>query len=175
MPGPRAKGEGVIRSAAAILLSIAVLTFAGTATSQPEKTKPKHNHRYQVAQTLKRGLAGTPLENQYWLLEAQGHKFGVNPYLVAAIAGTESSFGAARCNGYNAWGVGSCASWASFATWRDAILYENKLLALDYLGPGATLVTVGTKYAACGTCWANATRYHMHRFGASGDWLHYPG
>lgn len=140
--------------------------------------KPHHNHRYLVAMRLKRGLAGTPLEHEYWTMELWGHRWNVSPYLVAGIAGTESGFGAATCGGDdagNAWGIASCIG-TSFATFADGIRFTTRLLRLDYLNDGLTdLDAIGGRYAACGSCWADATAGHMHRFGASGDWLTYPG
>jgi hypothetical protein len=115
--------------------------------------------RYRVVQRLQKGLRGTPLAPQAFRLESEGWRWNINPFLVAAIAGTESSFGAAACGG-NAWGIGNCGF--SFASFGDGVTYATRLLRTGYLNLGyVTLDRVGARYAACGSCWAEKTGWFM--------------
>ena len=127
--------------------------------------KHTHSHRFLVVQKLKRGLRGTPLARHAFLLESEGWRWNVNPFLVASIAGTESSFGAAACGG-NAWGIGNCGF--SFSSFGDGIHYATRLLRTNYLNLGyGTLDRMGARYAACGSCWAARTGWFMRdRFGS---------
>jgi hypothetical protein len=124
-----------------------------------------HSHRFHVAKKLQHGLRGTPLAAHAFRLEAEGWRWNINPFLVASIAGTESSFGAAACGG-NAWGIASCG--VRFASFGEGISYATRLLRTDYLNVGfRTLDRVGGRYAACGSCWAERTGWFMRaRFGS---------
>ena len=115
---------------------------------------------------MKRGLRGTPLARHAFRLESEGWRWNINPFFVASIAGTESSFGAAACGG-NAWGLGNCGF--TFSDMGDGIHYATRLLRLSYLNLGyGTLDRVGARYAACGSCWAAKTGWFMRaRFGSS--------
>ena len=119
-----------------------------------------------MAQQLRAGLRGTPLAPHAFRFEAEGWRWNVNPFLIASIAGTESSFGEAAC-GANAWGIASCAR--SFASFGDGIKYATRLLRTFYIDLGfGTLDRVGARYASCGSCWAQTTAWFMRdRFGSS--------
>lgn len=151
---------------------ILLLALPLAAKAAKPKVKPRHSHRFLVAQKLQRGLAGTPLSRLGFEFEKAGWKYNVNPYLVAAIAGTESSFGAAACGG-NAWGINSCAT--TFPTFREGLWYTTRLLRRFYIDLGYdTIWEIGGRYAACGACWANHTLGFMRsRFG-SGETVTYP-
>lgn len=155
-------GRRVVGTALAFLvLTLAAIPAETAAAAAP----PKHSPRFLNARRLNAGLAGTPLAGYGFDFEAAGWRYNVNPFFVAAIAGTESSFGAAACGG-NAWGIASCGM--TFPTFHEGLWYTTKLLREHYLGKGLlTLVAVGTKYAACGTCWAASTERHMRRFSAA--------
>lgn len=119
--------------------------------------------------TLQRGLAGTPMQGTEAALEAAGRRHGVSPYFIAAIAGTESSFGAAACRGNpkNAFGLASCgSSWTVpyFPTWADAYTFMAKFLTSRW--SHATTAYHYHGYAACSSCWGAKTAQHMRsRFG----------
>ena len=152
-----------------MLICAAFLLFAAPAAAgvlTPAAAKQGHSHRFHVALKLKQGLRGTPLARHAFKLEAEGWRWNINPFFVAAIAGTESSFGAAACGG-NAWGLGNCGM--SFTSFADGIGYATKLLRTSYLDDGLrTLERVGWRYAACGSCWAERTGFFMRsRFGSS--------
>lgn len=138
----------------------------------PATAQSTHSHRYDVAHRLVVGLQGTPLARYAFLFESEGHRWNINPFLVAGISGTESSFGAAACGG-NAWGIASCG--VTFPSFADGIRYTTKLLRTFYLDLGyTTLDAVGGRYAACGSCWAAHTRYFMQSRFQSDDTLTYP-
>jgi len=125
--------------------------------------------RQAVVRLLHRGLAGTPMSGSEADLEAAARQYGVSPFFIAAIAGTESSFGAASCRGnpYNAFGLASCgSSWRVpyFPTWRSAYLFMGRFLTDRW--PSATTTHHFYGYAACSSCWGEKTAYHMQaRFG----------
>jgi hypothetical protein len=104
-------------------------------------------------------------------LEAAARKYRVSPYLIAAIAGTESSFGAAACrnNRYNAFGLSSCGSgWhvPSFRSWQEAYVFMAKFLSDRWPHAKSTYDFHG--YAACSSCWGAKTAYWMKaRFNVS--------
>jgi hypothetical protein len=131
--------------------------------------------RGSMINRLNRGLDGTPMEGTGGELEQAGRRYGIHPAFIAAIAGTESSFGAAACrnNRYNAFGLSSCGSgWSVpwFRSWADAYDFMARFLT------GRTNVTSGWPnarttwdyhgYAACSRCWGDKTAYWMRtRFG----------
>lgn len=155
------------------MLSISPATASKHGVRHPKKhhrVHRRHGHspRFLLAQKLAHGLRGTPLARFAFVFEAAGHRWNVNPFLVAAISGTESSFGAAAC-GYNAWGLASCDGSVSLSSFQDGIRYTTRLLRLNYLNAGDTSVlSVGYKYAACGSCWAAKTEGFMVQLGATG-------
>ena len=105
---------------------------AGAMRVQHRETGHSHSYRFLVVQKLKRGLRGTPLARHAFLLESEGWRWNINPFLVASIAGTESSFGAAACGG-NAWGIGNCGF--SFSSFGDGIHYATRLLRTELPEP----------------------------------------
>ena len=122
--------------------------------------------RSQVAQKLNRGLAGTPMHGLGWILEAEGHRHGISPYFMAAVAATESSLGRASCrnNRKNVWGLASCTNmWhvPYFETWREAIRFYARFLASRW--PSARSPYEYYGYAACDRCWGSKTAYWMGR------------
>jgi hypothetical protein len=162
-----AEKELDIRLLAITTAAVALLAAAGAAQAEvTASTKGGHSHRFTVVKKLKQGLRGTPLARHAFRFEAEGWRWNINPFLVASIAGVESSFGAAAC-GANAWGIANCAR--SFSTFHEGIGYATKLLRTFYLDLGyVTLDSVGARYAACGSCWASKTGWFMrNRFGSS--------
>jgi hypothetical protein len=149
-----------IVTAASLLLALPV----SAAVLEPRTSAAGHSHRFHVVLKLKDGLRGTPLARHAFRLEAEGWRWNVNPFLVAAIAGVESSYGAAACGG-NAWGLGNCG--IRIASLADGIGYATKLLRTSYLDDGLlTLERMGGRYAACGQCWADKTALHMRTLGS---------
>lgn len=127
--------------------------------------------RAAVVSRLRAGLAGYPLEQWAGRFEQAGRRWNVSPYLMAAISGTESTYGLAVTPG-NAWGIGPGMSFADFGAGID---YLARLLATRYPIDSGDLARVGSIYAACGVCWGSTTGSIMQaRFGASPYALRYP-
>lgn len=113
------------------------------------------------------GLKGTPLARYAFVLEAEGKKQNVNPFMIAAIAGVESSFGAAACGG-NAWGIGSCSGSYHFESFASGIRFATAMLRKEYLAKGLTDIwSIGRVYCPpCGNRWGQHVDWFMrHTFG----------
>ena len=123
-----------------------------------------------ILRSLRRGLAGTPMQGTERALEAAGRRYGVSPVFMAAVAGTESSYGAAACsnNHFNVWGLSSCGSgWyvPQWSSWTQAFDFYARFLTSRW--PGATTPYSYRGYAACSDCWGRSVSGHMARFGVS--------
>lgn len=91
---------------------------------------------------------GSPLAGQGSVFMAAGRKYRVDPRLLVAIAGSESSFGKYTSGRYNpfGWGPG-----IDFDSWRDAIYSVAKGLRKGYLSEGRkTIPKIGEKWAPIG-------------------------
>jgi len=101
----------------------------------------------------------------------QSEKYDINPYFVVAVAGKESSLGAAACsnNRKNVWGLGACGRvWSvpRFKNWIQAINYFVRFI--DRLWPNAQ--TPFQFYGYCNGCeteWGNDVAGHMRNLGGS--------
>lgn len=151
-----------------VILIVLALLAATTATA----ARPHPNPRVDTAQRLNRALAGTPMHGLGWILEAEGRRAGVHPAFIAAVAGVESSFGAAHCtqNTYWVFGLGSCArSWTPpyFTSWRQAIRYQARFLHDRWIAKGARDPwTIGRTYCPpCGNRWGDKIAHFMGRLG----------
>jgi murein DD-endopeptidase MepM/ murein hydrolase activator NlpD len=89
---------------------------------------------------------GSPLAGQGHTFVRMGRKYGVDPALMVAISGAETSFGKAG-NGpsvHNAWGIGPGHSYGS---WTQGIASLAKLLRTNYLDKGyRSLDEIGARY-----------------------------
>lgn len=132
--------------------------------------KELHSHDAMI-RLLDRGLNGSPMAGTGTELEAAGRRHHVHPAFIAAIAGTESSFGAAACasNRYNAFGLSSCgAGWRvpNFRSWGEAYDFMAGFLKSRWSSASTTYDYSG--YAACSSCWGRKTADWMRsRFGLS--------
>jgi hypothetical protein len=122
----------------------------------------------KIVRRLNAGLAGTPMAGLGAILEAEGRRYGISPFFIAAAAGTESSFGAASCgnNPKNVWGLAACdGRWyvPYFNTWTEAIGFYARFLTSRWHGHSTPYSFTG--YAACDACWGRKTSQHMGRFG----------
>lgn len=128
--------------------------------------------RVLIVNRLRAGLRGYPLEAWAERFERAGRQWNVSPYLMAAISGTESTFGLANSANGNAWGIGPGIPYRDFG---DGIDHLARLLATSYPLDSGSLTAVGNRYAACGSCWGGRTGWFMQsRFGASPYALRYP-
>jgi len=154
---------------ATVLAALIAAAFtSASATADNGKSKRISPARERVVKALDATLAGTPMQHTGRALEAAGWKQGVHPAFIAAIAGTESSYGRIACRNarYNAFGLASCgSSWRVpyFPTWSSAYTFMAKFLTSRW--PRATSPYDYFGYAACSSCWGRATAWHMERFG----------
>lgn len=101
-----------------------------------------------TAATLERRLKGTPLQGQGQAFVQSGRRHRIDPRLLAAIAGAESSFGEHQSGAKNpfGWGPG-----IDFPSYQAAIETVAKGLRENYLNQGLkTIVQIGSKYAPAG-------------------------
>ncbi len=101
---------------------------------------------------------------------AEADKHGLDWKLVAAIAGTESTFGKhVPAGSYNAWGWGiptGAQSGIAFETWEDGIATVSEGLKTRYIDRGAeTIETIGRIYAASPR-WAGNVRFFLAKMEA---------
>lgn len=123
--------------------------------------------RNVIVRRLEAGLSGYPLASYAADFEAAGRAYNVSPYFMAAISGTESTYGLHVSPG-NAWGIGPGMYFPSF---REGIWYLAKMLHNDY--DLSNTWTVGSRYCCSG--WGSTTGSIMQsRFGASPYSLAYP-
>jgi hypothetical protein len=132
--------------------------------------------RAKTAIKLNRGLQNTPMRGTGWKLEAAGFKHKIHPAFIAAIAGTESSFGhrACRSDRFNAFGLASCTrSWPvpQFRSWKHVYGFMGAFLTRRW--PGASTPYSFRGYAACSDCWARRVSFFMRRLGF-GTSVRYP-
>lgn len=120
-------------------------------------------------ETLRSYLAthNSPLvpEAKYFVKEAD--RLGLDWRLVAAIAGTESTFGKHIPQAsYNGWGWGiptGASSGIAFTNWKHAITTVSVGLRYNYVDRGArTVDQMGKKYAAS-PAWSTHVKYFMQK------------
>lgn len=104
-------------------------------------------------------------ESAHFVVEAD--RLGLDWKLVAAIAGTESTFGKHVPEGsYNAWGWGiptDAQSGIAFANWKKGITTVSEGLKYRYVDRGATSVEgIGRIYAASPR-WAGNVRFFLNQ------------
>lgn len=125
-------------------------------------------HRHRIVATLTGGLRGSPLEPWAVRFEQAGRRWNVSPYLMAAIAGQESSFGRYVSPG-NAWGIGPGIAFADFGAGVD---YLAEMLSQRY--NMSSLYSIQSAYCpGCGE-WPGKVAYFMGTFGQSSAMLRYP-
>lgn len=95
----------------------------------------------------------SPLVGAGVVLVQQGSAWNVDPRLVIAIAGAESTFGNRVCGENNAWNWfhgRTCAN-SPFDSWSSGAATITKYLRLSYLNKGMTTVeTIGARYCQSG-------------------------
>lgn len=94
---------------------------------------------------------GSPMTGQGAAFMASGIRWQVDPRLLVAIAGAESSFGQITCGPNNAWGWACPNDPADFATWAAGIDTVTRGLRRYYLDEGRTSVAlIQQKYCPVG-------------------------
>ncbi|MBC7644985.1 MAG: hypothetical protein H7123_07650 [Thermoleophilia bacterium] len=80
-----------------------------------------------------------------------GQRWGLDPRLLVAISGAESSFGAQTCGSYNGWGWACPNNPVQFLSWADAIETISKGLRENYVNEGrSSVLLIQQKYCPVG-------------------------
>jgi hypothetical protein len=94
---------------------------------------------------------GSPMAGSGAAFVTSGTVWRVDPRLLVAIAGAESSFGRITCGPFNAWGYGCPNNPFGWTSWADAIDTVARGLRTNYLAEGRTSVLlIQRKYAPSG-------------------------
>lgn len=97
-------------------------------TAPPEPmatpTSTPHPNSYKIDRFL--AAKNSPMIGTGQVYTEAAGRSGVDPFLMVAISGKESSFGKHAC-GYNVWGIGNCR-WG-FRSYQHGIEYLSRLLA----------------------------------------------
>lgn len=109
----------------------------------------------------------SPLVGESAHFIAEADRLGLDWKLVAAIAGTESTFGKHVPTGsYNAWGWGiptGARSGIAFGNWKQGITTVSEGLKYRYIDRGAVTVEhIGRIYAASPR-WAGNVRFFLNK------------
>lgn len=109
----------------------------------------------------------SPLEAEAGTFVREADKNSIDWKLVAAIAGTESTFGKnIPSYSYNAWGWGiptGAQSGVGFTSWNDGITTVSQGLKENYIDKGATtLDQIGEIYAAS-PMWATHVQFFIEK------------
>ncbi len=123
----------------------------------------------QRVQHLKKFLASyhSPLASEAGHFVQEADRLNLDWKLVAAIAGTESTFGKqVPAGSFNAWGWGipTGAQWGvAFVDWKGGITTVSEGLRYNYVDRGAkTVDQIGRIYAAS-PAWANHVRFFINK------------
>ncbi len=113
---------------------------------------------------------GSPMADDADTFVEVADMYGLDWRLVAAIAGTESTFGVHIPPGsYNAWGWGiptGSQSGIGFDSWAHGITTVSEGLRKNYINKGAAdLDAIGRKYAAS-PVWATHVRFFIDKIDA---------
>jgi hypothetical protein len=109
----------------------------------------------------------SPLVDSAEHFVAEADRLNLDWKLVAAIAGTESTFGKhIPTNSYNGWGWGVFTGEQDgihFESWNDGITEVSEGLRYNYMDRGAaTLDQIGRRYAASGS-WTAHVKFFMEQ------------
>jgi hypothetical protein len=147
---PRLIAPLFVLVAIALALVVSASAVAADATTGAASPSPG---RAPTAGELDAYLAskGSPMTGQGAAFVASGGQWQVDPRLVVAIAGAESSFGQITCAPFNAWGWGCPNGPYEFTSWADGFDTVMKGLRTNYLAEGRTSVAlIHQKYAPVG-------------------------
>jgi hypothetical protein len=136
------------RLIAPIVLLVALAALLGLPTAAGAAATPP-----PTAAQIDAYLASkaSPMAGQGSAFVASGGRWQLDPRLLVAIAGAESSFGKLTCAPYNAWGWGCPNGPYEFESWADGIDTVAEGLRTNYLSEGRTTVAlINLKYAPIG-------------------------
>jgi hypothetical protein len=114
---------------------------------------------------------GSPMAGLGHVFVGAGKKYGVDPALVVAISGIESSFGKHSFKPHNAWGWMSGNNWGS---WEQGISTVTKGLSQGYIREGLTTPeAIVRKYAPASDGndernWARVVNQYLGELGSRG-------
>ena len=124
----------------------------------------------------------SPLESVSEILLTQGVLHRVDPRLIIAIAGAETTFGTRLCGEFNAWNWFWCRASqpqcsfddrcveSPFESWEQGVEIVTKFMRKSYLSKGyTTIVSMSRKYCGddCEDWTSNVTRFYSDEL--SGD------
>lgn len=132
----------------------------GSETSEPGPGKPGSTGKppglgpavANLGDKLDRYLSGkqSPIRERGAVFVERGQKWDVDPRLIVAISGAESSFGRKICGDFNAWNwfwcyaVGTCEGHpcqnSPFDSWDKGIYTVTKFMRRSYLNKGYTSI-----------------------------------
>jgi hypothetical protein len=158
-----------VRDAAAVA-SIVPGSLVGNVTASPSAMVVASGPPSAAGIDAYLASKGSPMTGQGSAFLASAGRWRVDPRLVVAISGAESSFGAMTCGPFNAWGWSCPNDPADFADWPTAIETITRGLREYYLDEGRTSVAlIQQKYCPVGAAndptglnshWAqNVTRF----------------
>jgi hypothetical protein len=165
-----------------LLVMMALLPFAAAAQSPSAQQSGTLDSEIDVFLTdyhAKNGLQ--PLAGHGQHFESEGSTYDVDPRLVTAIAGAETSFGAYTASTNNAfnwfWNAGTGSHNSPFDNWDSGIHTVSHYLHKSYLLKGYTTIPlIGARYCAAG-CenWVpNVTSFYHQMGGDPVGALTYP-
>ncbi len=94
---------------------------------------------------------GSKMAGQGFFFMLSGTRYGIDPRLLVAISGAESSFGQQLCGPFNAWGWSCPGNPAAFGSWAAGIETVTRGLKIGYIDQGLTSVpAINGKYAPIG-------------------------
>lgn len=130
----------------ALVTIVVSLAVGGVEITTPTLFHLAHAAPAITAETLDHYLEGknSPLAGQGEALVKSGRRWNVDPRLVVAIAGAESTFGTRLCAEYNAWNwfykdTSKCSANA-FSSWEEGIERVTRGLRQLYLDRGRTTI-----------------------------------
>lgn len=95
----------------------------------------------------------SPMAGMGSVFSTYGHDYNVDPRLVVAIAGAETTFGRQQCTANNAWNWfhrGTCPA-SSFASYQEGAEHVTRSLRRSYINRGYdTIELIRYKYCASG-------------------------
>lgn len=118
----------------------------------------------EIIRKLNSYYSGTPMAGLGSATLDAGKASNINPYLIAAIADTESTRAMYTCNTNNCFGRKSgSGGWMSFGSLEEAISNEANYLAKNYVDVGLVSVEqIGNKYCVGGN-WAYKVNAQIKR------------